>query len=218
MKRVLARLLAAIVAASAATLLITAGPASAHEHRLVAGKYTFTVGWGDEPTYTGFKNSVSLALADAADKPITDVTDTVKVQVKSGDKTVDMTMEPNFKVGVYGDPGDYRAFIIPTRAGTYSFHFTGTIHGDAIDETFTSSETTFDSPKEASDVEFPAKDPSAGQLSQRIDRESSRVQALQPAVSSAKDKASSAGTLGIIGIVVGALGLAVGGISLARKK
>ena len=57
--------------------------------------------------------------------------------------------------------------MVPTRPGAYTFHFTGTIRGDAIDETFKSSDTTFDDIKAASEVEFPAKDPSTGELAQR---------------------------------------------------
>jgi hypothetical protein len=181
--------------------------ASAHEHRHVSnGKYSFTVGWGDEPAYSGFKNSVSLAIEDASEKPVTDVTDTVKVEVSSGTQKTTLTMEPNFKVGSYGDPGDYRAWMVPTRPGTYTFHFTGTIHGDAIDETFKSSETTFDDIKAASEVEFPAKDPTTGELAQRLERAEARASA---SAKKAKDDAGTARTVGIVGIAVGALGLAM---------
>jgi hypothetical protein len=203
-------------------VLAFAGPASAHEHRHVAGKYTFTVGWGDEPTYTGFKNSVSLALGDAADKPITDLTDTLQVEVTSASETVTLPLEANFEVGVSGDPGDYRAWIIPTRSGTYALHFTGTIHGDAIDETFTSSATTFDSPKDATEAEFPAKDPTSGQLAERITQESRRtatqLTAVKANIKASNDKTSRANALAIVGIVLGALGLVIGVIGFARKR
>jgi hypothetical protein len=213
MQRYFARLATAIVTVTAATLVATTGVASAHEHRHVLGdKYELGVGWGEEPTYTGFKNSVTLEVSDHDGKPIADLKD-IKVQVKAGDATADYSLEPAF-----GEPGLYEASMIPTRTGTYTFKFTGTIRGEAFDETFTSSETTFDSPKDATEVEFPAKDPSPNQLAQRLDREGARVKSLQTAAADAKDDASSAQTLAIVGIVLGALGLVAGGIGLTRKR
>ena len=118
------RLLAAMIATTLAALLIplVAGPASAHEEKTV-GKYHFVVGFGDEPAYAGEKNSVQLILADANDKPVTDLTDTLKVEVTTGTaEPLQLAMEPNFEVGEFGTPGDYRAFFIPTAPGSYSFH------------------------------------------------------------------------------------------------
>jgi hypothetical protein len=212
----LRRGLALVGVSTAALLMFHTPPASAHEHRPVAnGKYDFTVGWGDEPAYSGFKNSISLVIEDAAGKPVNDVTDTVKVEITTGAQKTAMTMEPNFKVGSFGDPGDYRAWIVPNRAGTYAFHFTGTIRGDAIDATFTSSDTTFDDIKAASEVEFPAKDPTTGELAQRLQRSEARLTA---DAANAKDDAGTARTVGIVGVVVGALGLVVAVASRARRS
>ena len=202
-------------------VLASAGPASAHEQRLVAGKYNFTVGWGDEPTYSGFKNSAQLILADAAKKPIIDLGDTLRVEVTSGAQKATFPIAANFDSDA-GQPGDYRAWFIPTRPGTYAFHFTGTIHGDKVDETFTSSETTFDDARDATEVEFPAKDPSAGQLADRVTQEAKRtaaqLSAAQSSIKASNDNASKATIFAIVGIVVGALGLVVGGIGFARKR
>jgi hypothetical protein len=113
-----------------------AGPASAHEERKV-GTYVLHVGFGDEPAYAGAKNSVQLLLHDATtDKPVVDLGDTLKVDVTQGagsatddSRKLTMNIEPDFEVGEFGTPGDYRAFFIPTTPGTYTFHFTGTIKG-----------------------------------------------------------------------------------------
>jgi hypothetical protein len=62
----------------------SAGPASAHEERKV-GNYVFHVGFGDEPAYAGAKNSVQMLLHDAkTDKPVTDLGDSLKVDVTQG--------------------------------------------------------------------------------------------------------------------------------------
>src|SRR5437879_9001527 len=212
MKRMCARSILAAALLSAPVLVLTAGPAAAHEHRMV-GKYSFTVGWGDEPTYTGLKNSVQLLLHDASDKPINDLGDTLKVEVSSGGQKVTFPLKPAFDVEEkYGTPGDYRAYLIPTRPGTYSFHLTGNVKGDPIDETFTSSDKTFDDADDAADISFPAKDPSTGELAARIDKEVPRLTA---ADKKAKGGASSARVFGIVGIALGAVALAAG---VARSR
>jgi hypothetical protein len=205
-------MLAAMVAAALAALLVPllATPASAHEARTV-GKYHFVVGFGDEPAYAGEKNSVQLLLADAKDKPVTDLTDTLKVEVTTGSaEAMQLSIEPFFEVGEFGTPGDYRAFFIPTAPGSYSFHFTGTIKGQKIDQTFKSGPQTFSDAEDPAQVQYPAKQPTTGQLATRVDREAGRVDAaLAAAQDQAKDDAASARTLAVIGLVVGALGLLV---------
>jgi hypothetical protein len=207
------RMLAAMVAAALAALLVPllATPASAHEARTV-GKYHFVVGFGDEPAYAGEKNSVQLLLADAKDKPVTDLTDTLKVEVTTGSaEAMQLSIEPFFEVGEFGTPGDYRAFFIPTAPGSYSFHFTGTIKGQKIDQTFKSGPKTFSDAEDPAQVQYPTKQPTTGQLATRVDREAGRVDAALAAErNQAKDDAASARTLAIVGLVVGALGLLVG--------
>lgn len=210
----------AALGAVAALVLAFSAPALAHEQRLVTGKYSFVVGWGDEPTYTGFKNSVQLILSDADKKPITDLGDTLQVEVSTGEQKMTLPLEANFEVGEFGEPGDYRGWMVPTRPGTYTFHFTGTIRGDKIDETFTSSDTTFSSVKNADEVEFPVKDPSTGDLATNLARLTPRVdKALSDAKADADD-ASTAQTIGIIALVVGVV-LGGAGVVLgitARRK
>jgi len=215
------RILAAVVAATLAGLLIPllAGPASAHEERRV-GKYHFVVGFGDEPTYAGEKNSVILLLSDANDKPVTDLTDTLKVAVSTGSaEPLQLSMEPNFEVGEFGTPGDYRAWFIPTTPGAYSFHFTGSIKGQKVDQTFKSGPTTFDEAKDPAEIQYPVKQPTGGQLATRADRETARINAaLTEERNQAKDDAASARTLAIIGLIVGALGLIAAIVALTRGR
>lgn len=212
-----AALLVLGLAATIPALLAT--PALAHEDRTV-GKYNIAVGFGDEPAYSGQENSVQMLIHDANDNPVTDLGDTVQVEVKFGDQTMPaMTMEPNFEVGEFGIPGDYRAFFFPTRPGDYTFHLTGAIKGQNIDESFTSSPSTFSSVEDASKVQFPAKDPSTGELAARLTREIPRVQhAAAEAAQQASDEANSAKTLGLIGIIVGAVGVVLGAAALVTAR
>jgi len=66
--------------------------------------------------------------------------------------------------------------------------------------------------KDPSGVEYPAKDPTSGQVAARLDRE---VPRLESATASAR-------TLAVVGIVVGVAGLLVGGVlgglGLRRKR
>jgi hypothetical protein len=201
-----------IIALAGVVALLVSGtaPTVAHEHRTV-GSVVMTVGWGDEPTYTGFKNSVQLILADAAGKPITDLTDTLKVEVRFGSQTSGpLDLERAFG-RAYGRPGDYRAQIVPTRPGTYSFHFTGTVDSQKIDETFTSSDKTFDNAQDAAGIEFPVKDPSAADLSGRLGR-------IGPRMDAAGAAAARANTVGTIGLIAGLVGIVVGLGAMWRKR
>ncbi len=209
MPRILYILPAGALCLALAVPLGTPRPASAHEHRRI-GPVEMTVGWADEPTFAGFKNGVQLMLRDKSGKPITDLGDTLKVEVSFGTrKTGPLPLERAFGEN-FGRPGEYRAAIVPTRPGNYTFHFAGTIGEQKIDESFTSSEKTFDPVADSAEIEFPAKDPSAGELAARIARVGARVEAAQSAARDAGAAGTQARTLAIIGIVLGAIGAAAG--------
>ena len=211
--------IAAAVGVAALLVPLAATPALAHEERDFNGFHA-EVGFGDEPPYIGEKNSVQLILSTKGGKPVTDLGDSLQVEVSTGgNPPMKLALEPNFEVGGDGTPGDYRAWFIPTAPGKYTFHFTGTIHGVRVDQSFTSSPTGFDEVKDPTGVEYPAKDPTSGQLADRLDRETAR---LSSAAASAHDAADTARTLAIVGIVVGAVSLLAGGalgsLGLRRKK
>ena len=207
-------------------LVLLEGPAAAHEGRHVGG-LDVVAGFGEEPAYAGQPNSVQLLLS-AGGNPVTDLGDTLSVSVGFGDRSKDLSVEPFFEVGEFGTPGDYRAWFIPTRAGQYSFHLTGTIRGTKIDETFTSGPKTFSDVDNPTDAEFPVQDPTNGELGDRIDREIPRLQAsitdvqtsVGRSVGFAVDDASGARTLALVGIALGALGLiaAIAAIALVRRS
>lgn len=211
-----------IAALGAGTVLMTlsAPPAAAHEARTVDG-IDMEVGWGTEPAYAGETNSVQILLNHGG-TPVTDLGDTLKVEVSFGDQTQEFQIEPFFEPGDFGTPGDYRAFLIPTRAGTYSFHLSGTIEGHHIDETFTSGPKTFDDVTNPQSVQFPQQDPSTGELADRIDREVPRINdAIDQANASAQnasDDASTAMSFAIVGLVLGAVAVAVAVVALVSSR
>jgi hypothetical protein len=211
---------AAIVAGLVASIIAIAPTAAfAHEQRTV-GRYHVEVGFGDEPPYAGFRNSVQLILTQAAsDKPVTDLGDTLKVTVKTGTQEMPLNLEPNFEVGGDGTPGDYRAWFIPTASGTYTFQFAGTIKGQPFNQSFTSGPTTFDDVHDPTAVEFPQKVPTGSQLSDRLSREVPRLNAALAADrSKARHDAGTAKLLAIVALAVGVVGLVAGGLSLAAAR
>src|SRR5258705_161212 len=62
----------AMVIVSTALLLALPPAARTHE-RKAAGGFRLTIGWGDEPAFSGFKNSVVVDVADAAGAPVKDL-------------------------------------------------------------------------------------------------------------------------------------------------
>jgi hypothetical protein len=221
------RLMLPVVAAlSGGIVLLGAAPAFAHEGRSL-GDLEMEVGFGTEPAYAGEVNSVQLLLVHDGN-PVVDLGDTLEVEVTFGDQTQQFPIAPFFEPGEFGTPGDYRAWFIPTRSGQYTFHFFGTIDGEKVDETFTSGPKTFSDVESPQSVQFPEQDPSAGELADRIDRVEPRLtdaiaEARTEAVGRAEaatDDASTARTLGLIGLVVGAIGLlvAVAALLAARRQ
>ena len=207
-------------ALAVALMLLGAAPALAHEGRKL-GDLEMEVGWGTEPAYSGEVNSVQILLVHDG-KPVVDLGDTLDVEVTFGDQTQTFSLEPFFEEGEFGTPGDYRAWLFPTTPGQYSFHFTGTIDGEDVDETFTSGPKTFDDVQNPQSVEFPVQQPSTGELAERIDRVEPRLASaisdVQADVQTTSDDASSAKTIGLIGLVVGAIGLIVAIVALVASR
>ena len=204
-------------------LVVAIAPlASAHEERATGG-FRFVVGWGEEPAYTGFRNSVQVTVSEAdGGAPVADLGDSLQAEVIKGAEKTLLTLQPYFGVGASGTPGDYRAWLTPTRPGTYTLRLIGSIRGQTVDESFTSSPTTFDEVEDAANIQFPARDPSTGQLATRIDREVPRLDArtagVEAAVDQAGNRVESARTLAIVGMVVATLGLLTAAVALFSAR
>jgi hypothetical protein len=181
--------------------------AFAHEVRPV-GPYTFVVGFINEPAYAGQQNSVDLTICKGEkcnyevkdglrvlSNPVTDADKTLKAEVNQGSAApLALPLKPRFN-----NPGKYASYFVPSKAGTYAFHFFGTLEGNQINEKFTSGPNTFGDADQIHVYPSVASSPS------------------QADIQATQDNANRATTLGIIGIVVGVLGLAVGGFALVRR-
>jgi hypothetical protein len=209
-------------------------PAFAHLHRDV-GPFDTTVGWLEEPAFAGFRNAVQFIIARAGEEagghghesgeeehsgtPVTGAT--LKVQVIFGERSGTEKSELLEMTPAFGTPGEYRAFIVPTLPGTYTFHVTGTVGKRKIDQYYTSGEkgeepngSEFHDVRTPADVQFPTKPPSNADLSDKLDASTKRLTA---AAASADDSAGTATTLGVVGIILGALGLVTGLVALRRR-
>jgi hypothetical protein len=206
----------AVLAVAAALVVALETDASAHVEKSF-GPVQMEMGFGNEPTYVGQPNSVFLGI-DRNGRPVTDLTDTLKVTVSYGSQHLDLPVVPNFEVGGDGTPGDYRAWFIPSQPGKYTFHVFGTVDGKKIDWTETSSPSTFDTVQDPNNASFPkVTAPTNQQLSDLISAQSARLQA---AAADAHDAATSARTIGSIGVVLGAIAAigAIGALAVARKR
>jgi hypothetical protein len=196
-------------ALAAIVVIAAAGTASAHVVQAF-GSYSVAIGWLHEPTYVGVQNAVQVVVRDSSGDPVADIgSDALTVVVSAAGKdTAALPLLPSFddETGL-GTPGEYLAAIIPTAPGDFTFHLVGTIGDQAVDQSFTSSETTFDAVVGAGDAEFPVEVPALPDLATKLDQVDARV-------ATARDDAGRAllvgGLLGGLGVVVGLAGVVIG--------
>ena len=182
---------------AALTLLVSIGVASAHEQRDV-GDYTFTVGLLQEPVFTGQKSGLDLRVA-RGDEPVAGLEATLDAQVTFNGQSRDLEITP-----VFGTPGAYQSVFFPTAAGPYSFHITGDVEGNPVDETFTSGPDTFSEVQDVAGGQFPIQYPATGDIARDA------------------EAGANAAATSTIGVVLGGAGLLVGlvalGLTIARRR
>jgi len=88
------------------------------------------------------------------------------------------------------------ADILPTRDGEYQWIFTGSINGDAVNETFDTADGKFNKVEPQTALQFPVALPEPAQGA--------------AAVQAAQADAASARTLAYVGIAAGVLGIIAG--------
>jgi len=202
--------------ALATTGLLVAAPAFAHTEK-DAGPYKLLFGWRNEPSYTGSLNVVQLFVHDASGKAIDDLGKKgLTVVVSTGTGATAKSSSPLAFTGAFdpdsglGTHGEFDAPILPTGAGTYTFHITGDINGTAVDVSAASSDTTFADVTDPTDIEFPVQAQTVPQLSSAITTLQGRVASAQSAAASAKSSANSARAFGIVGIALAIVAIVAG--------
>ena len=183
--------------AALASLAIAVTPVLAHEQRAIAG-YAMEVGFIDEPVFVGQRTGLEM-IVTKDDKGIEGLEATLKAQVVKDGRTMDLTL-----ASPEGEAGTYHGVFVPTVAGPYTFHVTGTIEGQAVDESFTSSPTGFDEVQNVSAGQFPVQFPSEADVAAQAQKGAD-----------AASQVTIALVLGGIGIVVGVVAL---GVALASRR
>ena len=179
------------------TMVVSVGTTFAHESRDV-GDYTLSVGFLDEPVYSGQKSGLDLRVS-LGEEPVEGLEETLQAEVTFDDQAQDLPISP-----VFGEPGAYRSVFFPTAAGPYTFHVFGTVDGQEIDESFTSGPDTFSEVQDVTGGQFPVVLPAAGDTAR-----------------DAEAGAAAAGTA-TLALVIGGAGLVAGlmalGLTLARRR
>lgn len=188
---------AAAFLGACALVLLSAGLVGAHEARTVAG-YDLEVGFIGEPVYVGDKSGLEF-FVHKGDAPVEglDKTITAEVVYQGQSRPLPVTARED-------DPGAYESVFIPTAAGAYTFHLTGTIEGQSIDESFTSSATGFNEVQEVAAGQFPVQFPALAELA-----------ADAKAGKDAASRVTIATGLGVAGVLVGLVGV---GLALAARR
>ena len=205
-----------IVAALVGTFVVLfSAPALAHGD-VHEGHLSFVVGFATEPAYINQPNAVQLEITHGG-AAVTDLKPgDLAVTVEFGGQRTDLTLEPQFEVGEWGTPGDYRAAFIPTQPGKYTFAVKGSVDGENANFSMTSGPKTFSEVEDTASAMFPAENaPSTTDLATRIDQESARTTA---EITSANDAADSARTMAIIAGVVAVLAVVVAIVAVARSR
>ncbi|MBM4437117.1 MAG: hypothetical protein FJ029_07770 [Actinobacteria bacterium] len=201
-----------VVLAGLVLAVALASPVLAHEHRVVAGM-TFVVGFRVEPAYEGELNGATVrvtrpapaastvpgAAAAPAAQPVEGLEKTLKVEITF----VPTGVKTNYDLRtVFRDPGLYVADFIPTAPGTYRFRFFGSVNSVPVDETFISGDD-FDDVMPVRELQFPDRLPGAREVA-------AVATAAQDTAANVGAAASTARTLGVIGIGLGAVGALLG--------
>jgi len=199
-----------LAAAVVVALTTAASAVYAHEGRHV-GEYEFVVGFSVEPALEGWKNGVDLRVTGHTHEqehqamPVEGLEGTLQVavtHVPTGASKV-FKLQP-----VFGEPGHYKADLIPTAPGQYRFRFLGTVEGVEVDEVFESGPGRFSDIESAGDLHFPEKLPAVREIE-------GAARGAQSMAEQAADTANSVRTLALLGMVLGVLGIASGAAATA---
>lgn len=117
-----------------------------------------------------------------------------------------------------GQDGSYVADFIPTAPGVYTFRFFGQIEDLEINESFTSGPGSFDEVEAASSVQFPVTLRETRELQSGIEGLQTDTVIAATTADDAGSKASTALTVGIIGIIVGIAGVGMGAYAVMTGK
>ena len=210
----LARAAGVLLMLGALLPLAAPGAALAHERRAV-GPYTFIVGWMGEPSLQGQPNGIDLRISNTADgSPVTGADKTLKAAIAfGGGQPKEFPLR-----GVFGKDGAYTADLIPTKAGSYIFTFSGTINGTPVNEKFESGPGRFDDVADTAKLQFPDTVPAPAQMAGTVQTAQQQAQDAAGQASAAQVQIGQARAFGIAGTVIGLIGLGLAAYALTAAR
>jgi hypothetical protein len=119
-------------------LAVVPTPVTAHETKVVGGKYRVIVGMVKEPAFTNERNGLDLIIRRVEDNgPVENMERSVSVVLLSPDGRTarPLKIRPQF-----GKPGYYTDDFILTRPGVYKLRIFGAIGDVQFDETYATHE------------------------------------------------------------------------------
>jgi hypothetical protein len=179
------------------------------------GSYSFVVGFLGEPALAGQPNGIDLRISRTdGGAPVEGADKTLKAAIAfGGGQPKEFPLRARF-----GMPGAYTADLIPTKAGSYIFTFTGTIDGETVSQKFESGPGRFDDVQATDKLQFPEVVPAPVDLTSAVKSATDQAQAADARASAAESQIGQAQALGIGGAVLGLLGLLAGGWALLSAR
>ena len=201
--------------------------ASAHITK-VFGNYLVTVGWQNEPTYSGLLNApiveVKKGSGDSA-KPVINALANMQISIKYGSITKQLDFVPDNTVD-----GQYVSPLIPTKIGSYSLVMKGTIENQSID-----TEIPLDDVASIDTLNFPpsgsSADTNVGQVGIIINQLTSDIEDAKNSANSAAQSVANVGKsfqevkdttdrlymISMAGIGIGVAGIVIAVFAISRK-
>ena len=224
-------MLLSIIATTAFVSPLGIKPAEAHITK-VFGNYLVEIGWDNEPAYTGLVNGAQVTIkkgsGDTA-QPVINALKDLQISVKYGTITKPLDFLPSSTVD-----GQYHAVLIPTKVGTYSLVFSGTVEGQAIN-----GEIALDDVASVDSLNFPPSSGSSSSDTTNMGQVSTLISQLTSDIEDAKNNADAASKsvsnvvqsfqqvknttdslymISMTGIGIGIAGIVIAVIAITRKS